>query len=148
MYKNILVPLDGSQRAEKILPYVEELAQQTGAMLNLLQVVEPEMPLAGIEAAHAETAITTFRFRTEEAQNYLRGLRGKFGKRGLDVQAQVAFGPVVETILRIAEQIDADLIALASHGRSGLSRVFYGSVAAGVLNRTDRALLVVRADQE
>ncbi|MCB0075487.1 MAG: universal stress protein, partial [Caldilineaceae bacterium] len=54
-------------------------------------------------------------------------------------------GPIVRTILDVAERENADLIAMASHGRSGLARVFYGSVAAGVLQSADRPLLIVRA---
>ena len=53
--------------------------------------------------------------------------------------------PVVETIIEAATNEDADLIAMASHGRGGLSRIFYGSVAAGILNRVDRPLFIVRS---
>ena len=59
----------------------------------------------------------------------------------------VAKGPAVERILQIAEEENADLIAMASHGGGGLTRVFYGSVAAGVLNRANRPLLVIRSRQ-
>ena len=57
----------------------------------------------------------------------------------------VADGPVVTSIINIASQEDVDLIALASHGRSGLARVYYGSVAAGILQRVDRPLLLIRS---
>ena len=57
----------------------------------------------------------------------------------------VAYGPAVERIIHIAEKENADLIAMTSHGGGGLTRVFYGSVAAGVLNRVDRPLLVIRS---
>jgi nucleotide-binding universal stress UspA family protein len=57
----------------------------------------------------------------------------------------VVSGPIVRTIINIAQQEEADLIAMASHGRTGLSQVFYGSVAAGVLHAVDRPLLVVRS---
>jgi nucleotide-binding universal stress UspA family protein len=60
----------------------------------------------------------------------------------------VANGPAVERIIQTAEKENADIIAMASHGGGGLSRVFYGSVAAGVLNRVDRPLLVIRSRQE
>jgi nucleotide-binding universal stress UspA family protein len=58
---------------------------------------------------------------------------------------RVTVGPVVEAIAKVADQEDCDLIALASHGRSGLSQVFYGSVAAGLLQRVSRPLLLVRS---
>jgi nucleotide-binding universal stress UspA family protein len=57
----------------------------------------------------------------------------------------VTYGPVVEGIINLAEKEGVDLIALASHGRGGLSRVFYGSVAAGLLHRVDRPLLIIRS---
>jgi nucleotide-binding universal stress UspA family protein len=60
----------------------------------------------------------------------------------------VANGPAVEIIIRVAEKENADIIAMASHGGGGLTRVFYGSVAAGVLNRVNRPLLIVRSRQE
>jgi nucleotide-binding universal stress UspA family protein len=64
---------------------------------------------------------------------------------GIEAKAEVLQGPVVQAITDAAEREDADLIAIASHGRSGLSQCFYGSVAAGVLHRVDRPLLVVRS---
>ncbi len=56
-------------------------------------------------------------------------------------------GPPVEAIIAMAKEENVDLIALASHGRSGLARVFYGSVAAGILHRADRPLLLIRASE-
>ncbi len=81
----------------------------------------------------------------EEAKQYLGAVSNAFREKGLDVQVLVEQGPVVRTILDVAEREDADLIAMASHGRSGLARVFYGSVAAGILHQADRPLLLVRA---
>jgi nucleotide-binding universal stress UspA family protein len=83
--------------------------------------------------------------KTKEAESYLASLRGEFREKGVEARTQVAQGPVAEGILNAAEREGADLIAIASHGRSGLSRVFYGSVAAGVLHRIDRPLLVIRS---
>ena len=57
----------------------------------------------------------------------------------------VAYGSAIERTIHVAEKESADLIAMTSHGGGGLTRVFYGSVAAGVLNRVDRPLLVIRS---
>jgi nucleotide-binding universal stress UspA family protein len=146
MYQKILTPLDGSQRAEKILPYVEELAHKFGSQLILLQVVEPiVMPVsqyAGVPTYYAEDVER----QMANAKNYLAGLQDEFHKKGIvEVQTFVESGPVVTCILNIAEQEQADLIAYASHGRTGLASVFYGSVAAGVLHQTDRPLLLIRS---
>jgi nucleotide-binding universal stress UspA family protein len=82
---------------------------------------------------------------TQEAEDYLTALRGEFREKGIEAQAVIVHGPVVEAIITTAEREGADLIAMASHGRSGLGSVFYGSVAAGVLHRVDRPLLIVRS---
>jgi nucleotide-binding universal stress UspA family protein len=71
-----------------------------------------------------------------------------FKAKGIAAQYRVAMGPVVKEILDSAERENADLIAMCSHGRSGLSRLFYGSVASGVLNRVDRPLLIIRSGGE
>jgi nucleotide-binding universal stress UspA family protein len=66
-------------------------------------------------------------------------------KKGINTQINICHGAVVEEIIKVAENEKVDIIALASHGRTGLSRVFYGSVAAGILHRIDRPLLLVRS---
>jgi nucleotide-binding universal stress UspA family protein len=86
--------------------------------------------------------------RTKQAESYLAALRGEFREKGVEARRLVGHGPVVQAIIDAAEREGADLIALASHGRTGLSRVFYGSVAAGVLHRVDRPLLLIRSRDE
>lgn len=145
MYKTILVPLDGSPRAELILPHAASLAVKYGAKLVLLQVVEPMVAMVTpydmvpyIDKEAAERNV-------EEAKAYLAGKEGELRSQGIEVKSLVESGPVVSVILDVAEREKADLVAMASHGRTGLSRVFYGSVAAGVLHKADRPLLLVRA---
>jgi nucleotide-binding universal stress UspA family protein len=83
--------------------------------------------------------------RGEEVDNYLAGWQGEFREKGIEARRMVERGPVVETIINVAKREGADLIAMASHGRTGLERVFYGSVAVGVLHHVDRPLLLVRS---
>jgi nucleotide-binding universal stress UspA family protein len=144
MYKTILVPLDGSKRAEAILPHVEDLAGRYDATLILLCVVEPVSLAIGYEPTYVVLR-DGFERRTQEAESYLAGLQGEFREKGIQAQTSVVNGSVVDAIIKAAEHEGADLIALASHGRSGLSQVFYGSVAAGVLHRIDRPLLLIRS---
>ncbi len=146
MYQTILVPLDGSPRAESILPHAEALALKFGAKVILLQVVEPSVSIITpydmvpyYDPKEAERMLG-------EAKGYLAGKEGEFTAQGITVRSLVESGPVVTVILDVAAREHADLIAMASHGRTGLGRVFYGSVAAGVLHRADRPLLLVRAD--
>jgi nucleotide-binding universal stress UspA family protein len=146
MYHTILVPLDGSARAEKILPHVEAVAQQFGAHLVLAQVVEPLN--VGVEGYDMLLYDEDRQRRTQEAKSYLGALQRRLNEQQIEAKAVIESGPVVVTLLDIAGRENADLIALASHGRSGLARVFYGSVAAGILNRTDRPLLLIRAQDD
>lgn len=145
MYQTILVPLDGSKRAERILNHVEELSRRLDANLIFLQVIEPTYDVVGPQGTVMDLNMEMIEQRAEEATNYIESLRGEFMERGLNAKGLVEKGPVVSTIINVAEREDADLISMASHGRTGLSRVFYGSVAAGVLNQIDRPLLVVRS---
>ena len=137
MYKTILVPLDGSKRAETILLHVEEIARRFKAEVIFMQIPESNVI--------TEINIPEFTRRIEEASAYLNAHRNQFHDKGIKARTLVKLGPVVETIIDVAEREGTDLIAMASHGRGGLSRVFYGSVAAGVLQRVDRPLLLVRS---
>jgi nucleotide-binding universal stress UspA family protein len=144
MYNTILVPLDGSKRAEAILRHAEDLAGRYGATVILLRVVEPVPLSTGLEGAYMVLQAESER-RTEQAESYLAALQGEYREKGIEVRTCVVQGSAVEAILKTAESEGADLIAMASHGRTGLSQVFYGSVAAGVLHRVDRPLLLIRS---
>ncbi len=145
MYHCILVPLDGSKRAEAILPHVEELALRFHARLIFLQVVEPPPIMTDSEVPYLEGFQAQMEELTKQAELYLETVNGQFREEGIQSKIHVSHGPVVDGILNTAKSEDADLIAIASHGRTGLSRIFYGSVAVGVLHRADRPLLIVRS---
>ena len=145
MYKTILVPLDGSKRAEAILPHAEELALRFGAKVIFVRI-EEDVVNVGYDAVIDLSAIRERHDQlNKDAESYLAGLEENFHGKRIHTKKRVFFGPVVQSILDAAEREDADLIAMASHGQKSLSRVFYGSVAAGVLNRIDRPLLIIRS---
>ena len=148
MYKTILVPLDGSKRAEAILPHVEELAQRHEAKVVFFRVVEP--PPLMVTPGQPDLTLHQQKLEqeTKEAELYLKAIQGEVQQLGINARMELGHGAVVEAIIAAAARRDADLIALASHGRSGLAQVFYGSVAAGVLQRVDRPLLLVRSQIE
>lgn len=145
MYRKILVPLDGSKRAEAIMPHVEELARRYEAEVILLQVVEPVLNTFGPGGTIQSYEPQLLEQLIKNAKEYIAAVKGELREKGIPVRSLVTTGLVVATILDVAKSEDADLIAMASHGRSGLGRVFYGSVAAGVLHGVDRPLLLVRA---
>ena len=148
MYKKILVPLDGSKRAEAILPHVQALLEQNNqAKVILLKVVEPESINPEQSAVYAED-FPDYDRATEEAETYLQTVKERFKGKGFEVEVYIAHGSPVKGIINSAEHRDVDLIAMASHGRTSLPRVFYGSVAAGVLHSVDSPLLLIRSDEQ
>ncbi len=147
MYKTILVPLDLSKRAEAILPHVEELALSGRAIVILLHVVDTGVRDYSSYAYQPHPDDVVVHQRTSAAEAYLGGVRARFSQKGIPVQTRIAYGPVVDGVMQAARETGADLIAMTSHGRGGLARVVYGSVAEGVLRRADRPLLLVRSLQ-
>jgi len=144
MYHKILVPLDGSKRAERILPHVEEMAIAYKTKVIFLQVVEYQM-LTTAEGTFINYSDQELVQSEKQAEAYLEGIQGEFREKNIESRTRVIYGPVVEGIISMAAQENVDLIAMASHGRGGLARVFYGSVAAGLLHRVDRPLLIIRS---
>jgi nucleotide-binding universal stress UspA family protein len=145
MYKTILVPLDGSKRAEAILPHVENLSLSLNAKVILFKVAEPSLMLEYDEVIDISTYLEKSDQQKKDADDYLTSLQEKFRAKGIEAQTLIGHGPVVKAILDAAEQENAKLVAMASHGHGGLLRTFYGSVAAGVLQRIDRPLLLIRS---
>lgn len=145
MYQTILVPLDGSSRAEVIISHVEGLAQRFKARVIFVHVLEPSGVTMGPHGSVPEIDLELVKARSAEMDRYLSGWHGEFREKGIKSSKRLVYGSVVEKIIEVAEQEQVDLIAMASHGRSGLQRVFYGSVAAGLLQMVDRPLLLVRS---
>ena len=148
MYKTILVPLDGSKRAEAILPHVETLALSLNAKVILFKVAEPSLMLEYDEVIDMSTYVEKSDKQKKDAEYYLTSLQEKLGAKGIETQTIIGHGPVVKAIIDAAEEENAELVAMASHGHGGLLRTFYGSVAAGVLQRIDRPLLLIRSRRD
>ncbi|MBI5876837.1 MAG: universal stress protein [Chloroflexi bacterium] len=128
MYPTILVPLDGSELAETILPVARDLARRSHAPLLLLRIA----------ARGANT----------EAAAYLHKQASALQAAGCEAATVVRSGPVAETILAHADEVRADLIAMSTHGRGGLSRVVMGSVADRVVRGGRMPVVLVRAGTE
>jgi len=132
-FQRIVVPLDASDLGVDALPHVEELARLHGAEVVLVHVVAPggsDEEEAGRAAARESIAV---------AKGLLEGAE-------VEVTVRVEVGDPVEQILKVARS--ANLVALATHGRSGTARWWFGSVAEQVLRRCSRPLLVVRGREE
>ena len=144
MYNKILVPLDGSKRAEAILPHAMEMANRYGAEIIFLRVEELYIMLEWDEVVDLENCREKFDARMKASEVYLAQLKTEFQDKGIRSDAHVVHGPVVRSILSAAEEMDVDIILMASHGLGGSRRTFYGSVTAGVLQKIDRPLLIIR----
>jgi nucleotide-binding universal stress UspA family protein len=144
MYERMLVPLDGSQGAEAILPFAEQVAGPLDAEIVLLRVLEPPSPIELVASAGVVTP-DTFTLREMDAKRYLSEIERRLSKKGLRVRTRVTLGSPAEEILAAARSTSADLIAMATHGRSGVGRVLFGSVAESVLRASPLPVLLIRA---
>ena len=148
MYKTILVPLDGSKRAEAILPHVKNLSLCFNSKVIFFMVLEPSLMLEYDEVIDMSKYLEKRDLQKKETETYLASLQERFHAKGIEVQTLIGHGLVVKAIIDVAKRENADLVTMASHGRSGFYREFYGSVAAGVLQRIDRPLLIIRSRRE
>ncbi len=146
MYRSILVPLDGSKRSEAILPQVEDLAVHCTARLVLLEVLEPLPQHAAAVAPELLNSGATQ--RADNIKQYVHGLQEQLSAKGCDVTAVVKRGAIVDTILAVAAAEHVELIAMASHGYTGIARFLHGSVASEVLHRAKVPLLVLHAEDD
>jgi nucleotide-binding universal stress UspA family protein len=139
--RRILVGLDGSPLAESILGSVRALARRLGAEVSLLHVVH--LPAS----FHAEGDVTLdglVERERREAERYLHRIARELETAGVTAHTAVAVGEPAAEIVRSADRDDVDLLALATHGRSGVQRWLHGSVADAVLHTTTRPLLLLR----
>jgi nucleotide-binding universal stress UspA family protein len=145
MLQHILVGLDGSPLAESILAYVNALAKGIGADVSLLHVVHVSVDMPRDAPSRLQPMIQQ---AETHAHDYLRRVVQQLTNAGITVRSGVTVGDAAVEIVRYAEQEEMDLIALATHGRSGLQRWLYGSVAEKVLHTTHTPLLLVRPTEE
>jgi nucleotide-binding universal stress UspA family protein len=145
MYQNILLPLDGSKRAEAILPHVENIAARFGARVTILIVEEPAVQLEHDEIINTERYLEERARVRKNITDYATRIINHFNEKDITADFLIGKGEVVRSIIKTAEKDNIDLIAMASHGRSGWTRTFYGSVSAGVLQKIDRPILMIRS---
>lgn len=148
MYRTILVPLDGSRRAETILGHAELIAKQNNAKVIFLKVEDEPLMLERDEVIDTARYHLLFEKQKEASIKYLKGLQNDFSGKDIRAEIQLLYGSVVKSILKAAAEINADLIAMATHGWSGLARASYGSVAAGVLQAAEIPILLIRSQNE
>jgi nucleotide-binding universal stress UspA family protein len=123
------------------------MAKRFGSQVIFMRVVEGDYFVPGYqEVVDISGYEQEYARRKKEVETYLEDIKRRFTEKSIDNKPVISYDSVVQSILNTAEAEEVDLIAIASHGRSGLARAFYGSVASGVLNRIDRPLLIIRSN--
>jgi nucleotide-binding universal stress UspA family protein len=147
-FKRALVPLDGSLVAEAILPEFLRLAHPLGMDVALIRVVVPaaikSVATEEVQAVSGNAAPTMERM-LDEADRYLRSVAALPVFEGLKVMTTVRTGEPPDEIIASAREISADVIAMTTHGRTGLKRLLFGSVAEAVLRMADVPVFMLRA---
>jgi nucleotide-binding universal stress UspA family protein len=154
MGEKILIPLDGSKIGEAALPYVEELVSKLSPRVKvevtLLQVVSllTHYVVAGEAVAPITYTEKEMEQIQQEARDYLNTVGEGVRSKRVSVKIRVGVGNAAEEIIKAADEINVDLIAMSTHGRHGISRWAFGSVTDRVLRGGHKPVLLVRAPKE
>lgn len=144
MFKHILVPVDGSSTSQAAVSKATELAKVFGSTVTVIYVIDP-YPFTGVGTDFAYGQAEYLSAATAEANTAVHAAKESFAAAGVTVntsiiEAHTAWRGIVEA----GESLQADLIVMGSHGRSGLEKLVLGSVAQAVLSHTKQPVLVTR----
>ena len=149
MYKKIMVPLDGSKLAECVFPHLETIIKGCESPeVIVVQAVEPLSVPYGREVLQFTSLEQVKAFETHqktEAEKYLKEVVARLRKTGVNAKADVIYGKAGEALSDYATKNDVDLVIIATHGRSGISRWVWGSVADRLIRSVCMPVLMVRA---
>ncbi len=147
MYRRILVPLDGSPLAEQALPFAKMFAWGFQATAVLFQAIPPIRETLRVdgEVFPVDEQMELLRW---QAREYLESVHKDFAAAGIAAEREIRVGAPAPTILDLIESTGIDLIVMATHGRTGVGRWVYGSVADKVLHGARVPLLLVRASEQ
>jgi nucleotide-binding universal stress UspA family protein len=149
MIRKILMPIDGSETAQKALKYAVNLAKQTRSIIILLSVID-KSPYYGAQTVPPVSTPTPMLENLEDyfrrtADTFVAKAEGLCKTKGVASQRLITAGHPVEEIIKAAKSSKVDLIVMGSHGRSALSAALLGSVTIGVIHRESKfPVLVVR----
>ncbi|NUQ37497.1 MAG: universal stress protein [Caldilineales bacterium] len=151
MFSKILVPLDGSPLAERALPYAISLAQKYGAEIHLLQVIAtPAWSWQGEMVAESPELIEMVKQRElTRAAAYLSDQEQAIQAQGIKAAAFAVQSQLIDqAIIDVCVQEGCDAIVMSTHGLTGLSRLFLGSVAERVVRQSTAPVLLIRASRD
>lgn len=145
MYRRVVLPLDGSPVAEAVTPFIIEIAGPLDLEVVLLRVVQP-MPPQVLEGTR-HVVVEDVEGRRVDAEEYLAPIAAELRSKGIRVHTHVRRGEPAAEIVACAQEVDADLIAMSTHGRSGLGRLVFGSVAEAVLRHAHLPVFLMRTTE-
>lgn len=148
MYRQILVPIDGSETSLSALKHAKSLARVYHANVTVLYVIDP-YPFTGVGTDLAYGHAQQLEDSNQQAQLALEHARQDLEAAGIAVQTLSVEGAIVQnSISEVVQEKSVDLIVMASHGRSGLEKFLLGSTTDRVLNTVNIPVLVVKKDPE
>lgn len=143
--RSILFPTDFSDCGNFALPYAASLARSFGASVICVHVIEPIVPTVGYTGMTEPLPIADISEQLEDsAERELPRIAKREECAGLDIEEIIAHGEAASEIVRVAEERQADLIVISSHGRTGLGRILFGSTAEAVVRHASCPVLVVK----
>jgi len=143
MYRKILVPLDSSKVAEGVLPHAKELAYSEGAELILLTVgANPTMDFVFSDPGLAQQSVLE---QEERSKKYIAEIESQLKSAGFKTSSLLRVGSVADVILGVADELQVDVIAMSTHGRTGPARWLLGSVAERIVHNSKIPVLLIRA---
>src|SRR4030042_2802721 len=153
MFERVLVPLDGSKVGEAAIPVIEQLVSKlaAGTKVNVILIgiitLLRHWVVVGEASAPVSYTEEELKIIKERVSNYLATTGDTLKKRGVIIKTIVSPGNAADEILKAAEETKADLIAMSTHGRSGLRRLAFGSITDKVLHGSNVPVLMVRAPE-
>ncbi len=152
MYKKVMVPLDGSRVAECVLPHLETVMRgcQDLPEIVLVRAVEPISVPVGREMTQFSSLDQVADFEVHQksdAERYLKEKIDYLRERGINARSEIVFGKAGSALTDFAHKNSFDLIIIATHGRSGITRLVWGSVAEHILRTVNAPVLMVRASK-
>jgi nucleotide-binding universal stress UspA family protein len=151
MFKHVLIPLDGSDVAEKALDYARQVTDPEGRIMLLSAIDVPQYPASTFHPAGVVAYNTSQEVVVEDllpqAEEYLKKIAESLRRSGYKVEIEATVGEAAMTIVERAKSLNVDVIVMSTHGRSGISRWLFGSVASKVLGSTHCPVLIVPAKQ-
>jgi nucleotide-binding universal stress UspA family protein len=149
-FTKILLPLDGSLFSEASISHVEELAGVSGAEVILLTISEPpEIPSdrsPAIKPTWEEYRDALIQEVEDQGTTYLESVRAKLKEKGIKTSIRFVMGNAAESIIQIAEEEEVDLIAMTTHGHTGVNRWVYGNMTGRIVDESPRPVLIIHPD--